>query len=147
MAHETTSTTTLWGRVLKTHSIRYYVNQNQRHFLATGFAQYINELLIEKGLVRERVIKAADIENAFGHQIFRGARHPSRDKIIQLAFGFPLSVEETQRMLICANKRALHPKIKRDAVIIFCLHNANTLAELQDTLFDLQLPLLGDDAD
>jgi hypothetical protein len=70
-------------------------------------------------------------------------RNPSRDTVLRLVFGFALSTDETQQLLKMAQVIALHPKVKRDAVIAYCLHNGKTLIEAQQALHDNNLPLIG----
>ena len=107
------------------------------------FHEYLRQLCRDRGEVAERVIKRAGIDRTYGHQLFSGRRKPSRDKVIQLAFGFGLDVEETQQLLKSARHTALYPKIKRDAAIIYCLARNMEIAGAQDLLADFELSVLG----
>ena len=107
------------------------------------FHEYLRQLCRDRGEVAERVIKRAGIDRTYGHQLFSGRRKPSRDKVIQLAFGFGLDVEETQQLLKSARHTALYPKIKRDAAIIYCLARNMEIAGAQDLLADCDLSALG----
>jgi hypothetical protein len=109
-----------------------------------SFSGYINALLSKRDEPAERVINRADIERSFGHQLFSGRRKPSRDTAIQLAFGFEMGYEEAQELLRIARKSALYPKVKRDMVIIYCLHNGLGVVECQMALQKYGLPLLGE---
>ncbi len=137
----------LWNQIGQENQLEGFFLRNEKHFVEPNFVRRLNELRMEKGLVREQIIRRADIDSGFGHQIFRGTRHPSRDKVLQLAFGFPLTLAETQRLLICGNKRELHPRIRRDAIVIFGLNRGLPLMDIQDMLFQYQLPLLGEEQD
>ena len=95
-----------------------------------------------KAGVKPRVIERAGIDRAVGDQLFSGRRKPSRDRVIQLAFGFGLDVEETQQLLKIARHTFLYPKIKRDAAIIYCLARNMGLAETQNVLADFDLQTL-----
>ena len=53
------------------------------------------------------------------------------------------SYAQTQEMLKIAQRSMLYPRIKRDTVIIYCLHNHISLENTQIILQDLGLPLLG----
>ena len=106
------------------------------------FHTYISNLCRLTGQVPEQVIKLSGIERTYGHQLFNGTRKPSRDKVIQLAFGFGLDVEETQALLRIAQKNELYPKMKRDAAILHCLNNKKTIFETQSVLQELGLTLL-----
>lgn len=107
------------------------------------FDEYLRQLCRGKGEIAEHVIKRAGIDRTYGHQLFSGRRKPSRDKVIQLAFGFGLNVEEAQKLLKAARHTALYPKIKRDAAIIYCLARNMEIAGAQDLLADCDLSALG----
>jgi hypothetical protein len=108
------------------------------------FHVYLHRLCVEKDVLPAHIIKKSGIERTFGHQLFNGNRKPSRDKVIQLAFGFDMDYDEAQTMLKIARKSALYPKIERDAVIIHALKNNLPDGDVQATLSELSLPLLGE---
>ena len=107
------------------------------------FDLYVEQLCLDRGEKREHVIKRAAIDRTYGHQLFNGTRKPSRDKVIQLAFGFGLDVEETQQLLRAAQKSPLYPRIKRDAAIIYCIIHGLQVADAQQMLSGFNLPVLG----
>ena len=76
------------------------------------------ELCRTHGLRPVEVIRRAGLDRTYGHQLFNGTRKPSRDKLMQLAFGLGLTVEETQSLLKEARKSLLYSKILRDAAIM-----------------------------
>ena len=141
----TTTTSDLMNRIRKTRTLHSFLERNSVHLVQPDFVELVNRFCDERGLVREHIIRRSNIENAFGHQIFRGTRHPSRDKVLQLCFGFPLGVDDAQHLLLSAGKRQLHPKIKRDTAILFCLNRGVHLTDAQQILDDLSMPLLGDE--
>ena len=107
------------------------------------FPVYLAKLCEERGEAREPVIQRAGIERSYGHQLFNGLRNPSRDKAIQLAFGFGLNAEQTQELLRAATVGLLNPRIKRDAVIIYCLMHKIDLPETQRMLKHFEVMSLG----
>ncbi|HWR61967.1 MAG TPA: hypothetical protein VN580_10170 [Clostridia bacterium] len=107
------------------------------------FHAYISELCRELKQVPEQIIRRSAIDRTYGHQLFNGTRKPSRDKVIQLAFGFDLDVDGAQELLKLARQAALYPKIKRDAAILRCLHEHKDIFETQSILQALGLTLLG----
>ena len=137
------STSTLMKRLFKTARLNTFMKTYDGAFVKTTFREYIQRLCSERELISEHVIKSCGIDRTYGHQLFSGLRHPSRDKVIQLAFGFSLDVEETQELLKVAGKSALYPKIKRDAAIMYCLKNRIGFFDAQATLQELSLPLIG----
>ncbi|MDO4443650.1 MAG: helix-turn-helix transcriptional regulator, partial [Slackia sp.] len=66
---------------------------------APTLADYLDDLLEEKGLARIDVVRAAGLNETFGYQIFKGQRNPSRDKVLQIAFAMRLDLRETNRLL------------------------------------------------
>ncbi len=138
-----TGTSTLLRRLFKAPDLKRFLEGNSTEMEIPLFHDYITELCRTMGQVPERVIKMASIERTYGHQLFNGTRKPSRDKVIQLAFGFGLSVDEAQKLLKIAQKSLLYPKIKRDAVILYCLNNQKSIIETQSVLETLGLTLIG----
>ena len=107
------------------------------------FNEYIIELSKKKNESHEKIIIRSNLEKSFGHKLFAGSRKPSRDTVIQLAFGFEADVELAQEMLKVAGKSPLYPRIKRDVVIIYSLYNHMSIEKTQMYLSDLGLPVLG----
>jgi len=136
-------TSNLFYKLFKAVSLKAFVDDNVQEMVVPQFHTYITELCREWGRVPEQVIKQAAIERTYGHQLFNGTRKPSRDKVIQLAFGLGLDVDHAQYLLKLAQKSALYPKIKRDAAILFCLIKHKSVIETQGMLQELGLPLLG----
>ena len=137
------TTSTLLRRIFKTANIMGFVRHYNEQMMVVPFKHYINRLCVDKDTVPERIILKSGIERTYGHQIFNGTRKPSRDKVIQLAFGFELDYDETQNLLRAARKSALYPKIDRDAIVIYALNKRLDLSNVQATLKELSLPVLG----
>lgn len=100
-------------------------------------SECLNGLLEEKGLVRSEVIRAADLNETFGYQIFTGSRMASRNKVLQLAFAMDLDLREANRLLRAAGVNELYCKDRRDAVILFCLHKGCSLQGVNEELYRL----------
>ena len=139
-------TSTLLRRLFKAPDLEGFMVKNAENLHTPVFNEYIKELCYMTKQVPERVIKNASIERTYGHQLFNGTRKPSRDKVIQLAFGFELDVEGTQHLLRIAQKSPLYPRIKRDAAILYCLNNHIDIVGVQNLLYNLELTLLGGDS-
>lgn len=98
-------------------------------------ASYLNELLEAKRLKRSQVVRMANLNETFGYQIFMGARNPSRDKVLQIAFAMALTLRETNRALEAAGVSSLYSKDRRDAIIIFCLDRGCSLQKVNEELY------------
>jgi len=140
---KTVSTSTLMRRLSKTSNISRFIEANAEVLQVPFFHEYISEKCNKMGETPEKIILRAGLDRVYGHQIFQGIRKPSRDKVIQLAFGFGLDVDETQELLCRAQHSMLYPKIKRDAAILFCIQRKQSFMDMQDLLDELGLTLLG----
>lgn len=130
-------------RLLYTPDLKQFMECNASELEMPSFHSYITDLCETTGKIPEQVIKLAGIERTYGHQLFNGTRKPSRDKVIQLAFGLTLDLDSTQRLLQIAQKGPLYPKIKRDAAIMYCINHHKDIIETQSVLHSLELSLLG----
>jgi hypothetical protein len=131
----------MWDQLMKAASVRQFIGENEIGLPA--FSDYIRALCRERGEAPERVIKRAGIERSYGHSLFRGDRRPSRDTVLQLAFGFEADVELAQSLLRHAGHSTLYPKVPRDTVIGYCLIHKTSFIETQQILMELDLPLIG----
>ena len=143
MTPEKISTSTLLHRLFKTASIERFIRHFDKQMEYVPFDAYITDLCERMNIKPQHIIIKAGIERTYGHQLFSGRRKPSRDKVIQLAFGFVMNYNEAQELLKAARKSPLHPKVKRDAVIIYALNRKLDVNDVQTTLHELCLPVLG----
>lgn len=114
-------------------SLDSYVSNHE--FSNRTLASYLQELLERKHLERVRVVRMADLNETFGYQIFKGTRHPSRNKVLQIAFAMALTLRETNRALTLAGVSSLSCKNLRDVIIIFCLDRSCSLQKVNEELY------------
>lgn len=136
-------TDTLMRRIFKADGLDELLRQNAPSMQVEPFGACLAALCDRRGLVPERVIKRAEIDRSYGHQLFNGTRQPSRDKVLQLALGMGLDVDETQKLLRAAGRSPLYPRIKRDAVVLFALSRSMGVVEVQAMLAQHELTPLG----
>ena len=96
---------------------------------------YLAQKLEEKGLRKADVIRAANLNETFGYQIFSGQRGASRDKVLALGFALKLDLGEMRKLLNHANVGDLYSKNRRDAIIIFCVSHGYDLACTDEELY------------
>ena len=123
----------LLKELLDAPSIDNYVEQHD--FIERSLSEYLQQLLEEKHLERARVVRMADLNETYGYQIFTGARQPTRNKVLQIAFAMALTLKETNRALAAAGVSALNCKDRRDAIIIFCIDRACSLQKVNEELY------------
>lgn len=99
-----------------------------------SLAEHLDALLDQKETSKAEVIYRARLDTVYGYQIFNGTRKPSRDKLLQLAFGFPLTYKETLTLLRIAGVGSLYVRRRRDSIIIFALNKGFSLEQLNELL-------------
>lgn len=123
----------LLDELLEAPSIDSFIERHNEP--ARTLADYLNKLLEAKRLKRSQVVRMANLNETFGYQIFTGARNPSRDKVLQIAFAMALTLRETNRALEAAGVSSLYSKDRRDAIIIFCLDRGCSLQKVNEELY------------
>ncbi|MBQ6360383.1 MAG: helix-turn-helix transcriptional regulator [Lachnospiraceae bacterium] len=137
------TTQELWGKLFTARSSEDYLRNYGSSLKMPAFSEYIKTLCEKRGERPETVIRRADLDSSYGHRLFSGERNPSRDTALRLAFALEQDFDGVQQLLKFARATALHPRVKRDAVIAYCLHNHKTLMDVQQMLYDHGMPVLG----
>ena len=137
------NTNTLMKRLFKAADLDAYLEENESNLHSPDFYTLLKQACDKRDMLPAQVIERSQIERTYGHQLFNGTRRPSRDKVIQLAIGLGLSVDETQRLLRAAGKSQLYPRLKRDAVILYALQKKLPILTVQENLTKYGLTLLG----
>lgn len=137
------NTNSLMKRLFKAADLDAYLEENESNLHSPDFYTLLKQACEKRDMLPAQVIERSQIERTYGHQLFNGTRRPSRDKVIQLAIGLGLSVDETQRLLRAAGKSQLYPRLKRDAVILYALQKKLPILTVQENLTKYGLTLLG----
>ena len=137
------NTNTLMKRLFEANDLDVYLQGNDSYLQAPDFYTLLKSYCEQREMLPAHVIEQSQIERTYGHQLFNGTRRPSRDKVIQLALGLGLSVDETQRLLRAAGKSPLYPRLKRDAVILYGIQKKLPILAVQESLTKYGLTLLG----
>lgn len=138
------STTAAENNLLKAKSILDFLRKNRKYMLDLTLSEYLMSLLKQKKLKRADVVRDSGLEKAYVYQIFDGKKHPSRDKLIAIAFGLHLNSKETQRMLKLGGCSELYARQTRDAIILFAIQRGIDIWKTDDFLADNGFPTLLD---
>lgn len=139
----TKTTEQLNHEIKEAGNIQDFFASNQNNILTIGLSEYLHALLLEKDLQKKDVVRNSLLDRVYVYQIFAGRKFPSRNKLIALAFGMRLSVEETQKLLKISGNRELYARDERDAIILFALHHNMTISDANELLYEHELKLLG----
>jgi len=136
-------TSGLLNRLNQASDPKQFFASNEEHMNMPAFSAFIAELARSKSVSHQKVISLGNIENSFGHQVFKGTRNPSRDTVIAIAFGFEADLTLAQELLKHARCAQLYPRVPRDAALIYCFQHKIGIVDAQCLLSELELPLLG----
>ena len=120
-----------------------FYNENKDYMVCGDLAQLLTQLLESKGLKKAQVIKNAEIAEVYGYQIFSGIRMPERKKLLCLAVGMKLNIEETQQLLKCAGYSQLYVKLPFDSVVLYGLCKGLSVVQINELLYAYDLETLG----
>lgn len=118
--------------------------QENKDYMVTGtLSELLAQLLESKGLKKAQVIKNAELSEVYGYQIFSGVRVPERKKLLSLAVGMQLNIQETQQLLKSAGYSPLYVKLPFDSIVLYGLCKAMTVIEINELLYEYELETLG----
>lgn len=122
---------------------RDFRHNNAASVTTTTVAARLGELLIEKSLKKADVIRCSGLSEQYGYQIFTGYRIPERSKLLSIAVGMRLSLEETQELLKQTGYATLYAKNEFDCAVIFGICKRMTVPEINLLLYEYDQELLG----
>lgn len=125
----------LLKRLLASSSPEAYLSEGSTD--DRSLADYLLDLLDQKGMTRAEVVRTSAVNPTFVYQIFDGKRKVGRDTAIKLALGLGCTLREAQRLLRHAGVSELWCKNRRDAIIIYCIEHGLDRAGTDDELFRL----------
>ena len=127
----------LLSELVQSEDIRQFLSENRGEFLYP-MHRYLNLLVEQKRLNKLDIIRAAQMEKAYGYHIFSGAKpNPSREKLLSLVLAMHLDLEETQEFLRHARQPELYPRSPRDAILISAIRKRFTVRETNALLEQL----------
>ncbi len=107
-----------------------------------SFHACFSSLFQKKGLRKMDVLERSQVERVYAHELIRGKRRPSRDKVVMMSFGLKLSVPEAQLLLRHSGFSPLTPKVRRDAVLLFGISHGLGVSDTNCMLDDAGLATL-----
>jgi predicted transcriptional regulator len=125
------STEELTNEIVKTSDIKGYIDGNDKDFMSKEFHALLMDIIVEKDLSNKDIIEKSNLNRVYFYHLLSGKRKPSRNKVIQLAFGLELNLDETQNLLKLSRMNVLYSKLKRDAVIIYAISNKISIVDTE----------------
>lgn len=132
------STDEMRNQLQACEDIHTYIDQNSDQFIDINLAQYVQQMLAQKGRVKAQVVRESGLNTVYAYQILAGQKKPHRDKLLCVAFAMGLTEKETERLLHLAGCAKLYPKNRRDSIVLYALQRGLTVAQTDDLLYDAQ---------
>lgn len=137
------STAYLLQELQSCSDFRSFYRENAEYLPKRDLAELLSELLQKHQVKKAEAIRRAELSEVYGYQIFSGLRVPERKKLLALAVGMQLNLEELQTLLKCSGYAPLYAKNSFDCVVIFGVCKGMTVAEINELLFDYGMDTLG----
>lgn len=136
------TTSQMLNELKKEDDINEYISRNEDNFLCVSISKYLDNMLRKYCVNKNEAIAKADIDRSYGYQILNGRKYASRDKYIRLCIGIGMNLEDVQSFLTFACLGSLYVKVKRDALIIFCINHKFDIKKTQSLLFENDVKVL-----
>ena len=120
-----------------------FYNENKDYMVTNSLSEMLGKLLLEKNLKKSQIIKAAELSEVYAYQIFSGLRVPERKKLLCLAIGMELNLDEVQSLLKCAGYSPLYVKLSFDSILLYGICKKLSVVEINELLFEYHLETLG----
>ena len=120
-----------------------FYNENKEHMVTCSLSALLGALIAAKGLKKSQVIKKSELAEIYAYQIFSGLRMPDRKKLLCLAIGMGLNIDETQQLLKCAGYSPLYVKLPFDSIILYGLCKNFAVVQINELLYEYGLETLG----
>lgn len=129
------TTAELLNELKKTEDFFEFAKENETELESISLTEQLEQFLEKYKKPKKDVIKDAGLDTTYGYQIFDGRKKPRRDKLLQLAFGFPLTVEDANKLFRAGGMSSLYVRCKRDTICMYCLQQKMTVDECNELLY------------
>ena len=93
------STDELLQLLFKERDLEKFLQRNESSYLDPSFSEYLTGWCKTHKEVPEQLIRRANLEKSFGHQLFSGKRKPSRDTVVLYCLHNGVSLLDTEIIL------------------------------------------------
>ncbi len=131
-------TTTELLRELKRNSCSLpdYLANHQDTFVNEDVKAFWENIIESRNYSKSNIINKADFSYCYFYEVINGRKSPTKDKIVRLGLAMKMTVEECQQALKISGRSALHPKNRRDSILIYAIEQKMTITQCNRTLAD-----------
>lgn len=124
----------LVNELRKAKDVDDFLKNNSKQFNKVTVSEYLNSMMIKYGIEKNALISKAGVVPSYAYQILDGRKNASRDKLIQMALGFPLTIDETNTLMRCGGYYELYVRSKRDVLLIYALQKHYDILQTNEML-------------
>lgn len=104
-------------------SLPEYLQDASDIFVQPDIKEFWNKMIEKSHRSKSDIINKSDFNYKYFYDVINGRKLPTQDKVIRLCLAMKLTIEDCQQALNISGKAKLHPKIKRDSIILYALRN------------------------
>lgn len=120
-----------------------FYDENKEYMVSASLSELLKELEVKKGKRKSDIIRDSEISEVYAYQIFSGLRVPERKKLLCLAIGMELTLDEVQTLLKCAGYGPLYVKLPFDSIILYGICKGLSVVEINGLLYEYGMETLG----
>ena len=121
---------------------RFY-REHEDSIVSMSLSQLLNALLVKHEMKKSEAIRGSELSDDYAYQIFSGLRIPERKKLLSLAIGMRLNLEELQTLLKTAGYAQLYVKNPFDCILIYGICKKLSVCQINHLLYDYAMETLG----
>ncbi len=127
---------TILTKIEASKDIFTYLADAARLFDERSVGQKIKEYFVEHGYSSSEVFKKGGLDRSYGYDILSNrTRNPGRDKILMLAIGMELPVEQAQDFITELGYGRLDVRCKRDSIVVYGLYHGFLIRDINEVLY------------
>ncbi len=122
--------TTDLSKALNTEELESYLESHSfGDYESMNFPLSLDKIMLANNIKASHIIKNSALSKSYIYAIISGSKTPSRDKILMISLAMSIGLKDCNTLLKSASYRELHPKSKRDSIIIYAINKKYSLTE------------------
>lgn len=115
-------------------SLDRYLPTHKNIFINEDISSFWNRIINNKNFSKSNIINKADFCYCYFYEVINGRKKPTKDKVVRLALAMEMTFDECQQALRISGRSFLHPKNRRDSIIIYAIEREMTVLQCNNLL-------------
>lgn len=117
-------------------SLPDYLSNHKDTFVNEDIKAFWENIIESKNYSKSNIINKADFSYCYFYEVINGRKSPTKDKVVRLALAMKMTIDECQQALKVSGRSALHPKNRRDSILIYAIEQQMTVIQCNNLLVD-----------